>query len=323
MKTLCHPIKLVMLLVLCPAALLPSAPGGEAKRTPAFPGAEGAGQWSKGGRGGKVIAVTNLNDAGPGSLRAAVETKGPRTVIFQVSGTIELTKPLRASHPYLTIAGQTAPGDGICLKGSELQIFDTHDVVIRHLRCRPGDQTSKEGDLDAISISSATDVIIGHCSATWSTDECLSVTRDSDRITVQHCLMAEALTKHSYGSIIASYRGTISYLHNLYASNVSRNPRPSGHQFEKGREKEPGPRIEFRNNVIFNWTWGPGYTGTSDATSERISMNYVGNYLKPGADTSEAYRATAFTIFKGGSQSYSSTATSSTRRCRSATSHNS
>src|SRR6185436_4018340 len=129
-----------------------SGESGDGKRIPAFPGAGGAGQWAKGGRGGKVIAVTNLGDAGPGSLRAAVETPGPRTVIFRVSGTIELTKALRVAHPFLTIAGQSAPGDGICLKGHELQIGNTHDIVIRHLRCRPGDHTSKAGDIDAISM---------------------------------------------------------------------------------------------------------------------------------------------------------------------------
>jgi len=278
-----------------------SRESGDANRTPAFPGAGGAGKWAKGGRGGKAIAVANLEDAGPGSLRAAVETPGPRTVIFRVSGTIELSKPLRVAHPFLTIAGQTAPGDGICLKGQTLQIFNTHDIVIRNLRCRPGDKTSEAGDLDAISLSDAKDVIIDHCSATWSTDECLSVTRDSDRVTVQHCVIAEGLTKHSYGSIIASYRGAISYLGNLYANNISRNPRPSGHQDEKEHVSEPGPRIDFRNNVIHNWTYGPGYSGPGKpATVERIAMNYVRNTLKPGPDTSAGDRARAFTIFQGG-----------------------
>jgi len=301
LKISAHPclIKLVILSVPLSAALFPTA--GEASRFTAFPGAEGAGKWAKGGRGGKVIFVTTLEDSGPGSLRQAVETTGPRTVIFRVSGTIELTKPLRVTHPWLTIAGQSAPGDGICLKGQSLQIGSTHDIVIRYLRCRPGDQTSKPGDMDAISIWDAVDVILDHCSATWSTDECLSVTRDSDRVTVQHCLIAEGLTKHSYGSIIASYRGAISYLGNLYANNISRNPRPSGYQYEKEHAGEPGPRIDFRNNVLYNWTYGPGYAGTDSTTSsERISMNYVGNYLKPGPDTAAVDRAKAFTLFQGG-----------------------
>ncbi|WP_113961838.1 pectate lyase family protein [Roseimicrobium gellanilyticum] len=270
-------------------------------RLPAFPGAEGAGKWSKGGRGGNAIAVTNLNDSGPGSLRAAVEMREPRTILFRVSGTIELQKPIRIAHPFITIAGQTAPGDGICLKGYDLQIGATHDVIVRYLRCRPGDKTSKASERDAISIWDARDIIVDHCSATWSTDECLSVTNDSDRVTVQHCLIAEALTEHSYGSIIGSHRGAISYLYNLYACNRSRNPRPGGYQTSPGHADDPGPRIDFRHNVLFNWDSGPGYTGAGYLEQpERISMNYVGNYLKPGPDTAAPYRNRAFVIYKGG-----------------------
>ncbi|MGC3970988.1 MAG: hypothetical protein QM775_27740 [Pirellulales bacterium] len=248
--------------------------------------------------GGKVIAVTNLNDSGPGSLRAAVETPGPRTVIFRISGTIELAKPLRVVHPYLTIAGQTAPGDGICLKSYSLQIGGTHDIVVRYLRCRPGDKTSQPGEMDAISIWDVKDVVIDHCSATWSTDECLSVTLAADRVTVQHCLIAEGLTKHSYGSIIGSYDGALSFLHNLYANNISRNPRPGGYQSLPDHKQDAGPRIEFRSNVISNWGWGPGYTGSGyHEEPEHIAMNYIGNYLKAGPDSKESGRA--FTIHNG------------------------
>ena len=304
MKTPSHLFNLVILLVPWSAALLPtpSESGGDAKRTPAFPGAEGAGKWARGGRGGKVIAVTNLNDAGPGSLRAAIETPGPRTVIFRVSGTIELTKPLRVAHPYLTIAGQTAPGDGICLKGRELQIGNTHDVVIRYLRCRPGDKTSKPGDLDAISISDAKDVIIDHCSATWSTDECLSVTRDSDRVTVQHCLIAEGLTKHSYGSIIASYRGV-----DLVPAQPLREqhvPQPAARRLpvREGTRERPraAHRLPPQRDLQLELRPRLHRHGRRREQPERIAMNYVGNYLKPGPDTAAADRAKAFTIFKGG-----------------------
>ncbi len=273
----------------------------EAPRLPAFPGAEGAGKWAKGGRGGKVIAVTNLEDSGPGSLRAALEAKGPRTVVFHVSGTIELKTALRIREPFITVAGQTAPGDGICLKNYELQIGQTHDVVVRYLRCRPGDKTSQAGEMDALTIWDSQEVIVDHCSATWSTDECLSVTNDSDRITVQHCLIAEALTSHGLGSIIGCYRGSISFLHNLYAHNRDRNPRASGYQATAGHEADPGPRIEFRGNTLFNWSSGAGYTGSGKAGEpERIAMNYIGNYLKPGADTSTAYRTSAFVVYGGG-----------------------
>ncbi len=282
-------------LISCMASLIQAA-----DRLPAFPGAEGAGKWTSGGRGGRVTEVTTLDDSGPGSLRAALDAREPRTVIFRVSGTIELKAPLRVLHPFITIAGQTAPGDGICLKGYELQIGTTHDVIVRHLRCRPGDKTSKPGDMDALTIWDAQNVIVDHCSATWSTDECLSVTRDTDRITVQHCLIAEALTEHGLGSIIGSYHGDISYLHNLYASNRARNPRPSGYQSTQGHENDPGPRIDFRNNVLFNWQSGAGYTGSDNADEpERIAMNYVGNYLKPGADTSPTYQSLALTIYAG------------------------
>jgi hypothetical protein len=280
---------------------LPAEESPPGPRLPAFPGAEGAGKWAKGGRGGKVVAVTNLNDSGPGSLRAAVEMREPRTVIFRVSGTIGLKKPIRIAHPFITIAAQTAPGDGICLKDYDLQIGATHDVVVRYLRCRPGDKTSKASEMDAISLWDARDVIVDHCSATWSTDECLSVTNDSDRVTVQHCIIAEGLTEHSYGSIIGSHQGAISYLYNLYASNRSRNPRPGGYQISPGHAEDPGPRIDFRHNVIFNWDSGPGYTGAGYTDQpERIAMNYVGNYLKPGLDTAAYYRDRAFVIYKGG-----------------------
>lgn len=272
----------------------------EQLRVPAFPGAAGAGKWARGGRGGRVIAVTNLRDAGPGSLRAAIEARGPRTVIFRVSGTIELKSVLCIRHPFLTIAGQTAPGDGICLKGHGLFIEGTHDVIIRHLRCRPGDKTSRPGEVDAISVSSARDVVIDHCSATWSTDECLSVTRDSDRVTVQHCIIAEALTTHALGSIIGSYGGEISFLHNLFASNRARNPRVSAYQSESGREQSAGPRVDFRQNVIFNWYSGPGYTGSGKPEHpERVAINYVNNYLKPGLDTLASQKLLAFTINQG------------------------
>lgn len=269
-------------------------------RTPAFPGAEGVGMWARGGRGGKVIAVTTLDDSGPGSLRAALETKGPRTVVFRVAGTIELKTPLRIGEPFVTVAGQTAPGDGICVKNYELQIGQTHDVVVRYLRCRPGDKTSKAGEMDALTIWDVQNVIVDHCSATWSTDECLSVTNDSDRVTVQHCLIAEALTTHGLGSIIGTYRGSVSFLHNLYAHNRDRNPRASGYQATAGHAEDPGPRIEFRGNTLFNWSSGAGYTGSGKPdVPERVAVNYVGNYLKAGADTSPAYRACAFTVYGG------------------------
>ncbi len=289
--------KAVLILVLATAFI---AAAESPSRIPAFPGAEGAGKWAKGGRGGRVLRVTNLDDAGPGSLRAAVEAKGPRTVVFDVSGTIALKSALSIKQPFITIAGQTAPGAGICLKGHGLYVSNTHDVIIRHLRCRPGDQALKPGEVDAISLTNARDVILDHCSATWSTDECLSITRDSDRVTVQHCLIAEALTSHSLGSIIGSYEGSISFLHNLFASNRGRNPRLSGYQAEAGRGGTAGPRVDFRHNVIFNWYSGPGYTGTAKPDApERVAFNLVGNHYKPGPDTLASQRGLIFTLHEG------------------------
>ena len=149
---------------------------------PAFPGAEGFGAYTVGGRGGRVLFVTNLADSGPGSLRAACEAEGPRIVLFRVSGLIELESAIRIRNPYITIAGQTAPGHGICLKNYGLSI-STHDVVVRYIRSRPGDLTKKE--MDALSIVDARNVIIDHCSTSWSNDETLSVTGDGKDITVQ------------------------------------------------------------------------------------------------------------------------------------------
>jgi len=275
---------------------------------PAFPGAEGAGAFTPGGRGGKVYLVTTLADylpgkepVIPGSLRAAVEAKEARVVVFRVSGYIDLKTKLGVRNPYITIAGQTAPGDGICLRNYEFYIGNTHDCIVRHLRCRTGDHTSKAGDLDALTLWGAKNVIIDHCSATWATDECLSVTNDSDNVTVQWCIIAEGLTKHSYGSLIGSYGGKLTFHHNLYAHNVSRNPRPTGYHYVKGHENDPGPVIDFRNNVIYNWGSVAGYTGSGDEASspEKHALNYVGNYLKPGPSSPARWAKTAFLLHKG------------------------
>jgi len=245
---------------------------------PAFPGAEGFGAGAKGGRGGKVFVVTTLEDypggkkkAVAGSLRAACEAKGPRTIVFDVAGTIELEKTLSISEPYITIAGQTAPGGGICLSNHGLAV-KTHDVVIRYLRVRPGDTMKKEAD--SISISSGSrDVIIDHCSASWSIDETLSVSGPGiTNVTVQWCIISESLNDsfhkkgpHGYGSLVRT-NGNISFHHNLYAHHRSRSPRP-------GTYGEGSILFDFRNNVIYQG--GRGYTSQDPAR-----VNYVGNYIK-------------------------------------------
>ena len=165
------------------ALALPSASANVVtEKLPAFPGAEGFGAYTPGGRGGKVFLVTNLNDSGPGSLRAACQAEGPRIIVFRVAGIIELQSPLVIRNPYITIAGQTAPGDGICLKKHHTEIRG-HDVIIRYLRFRRGDITRESQD--ALWILGAQNVIIDHCSVSWGSDEILSATHGSRDITVQ------------------------------------------------------------------------------------------------------------------------------------------
>lgn len=216
---------------------------------PAFPGAEGFGANAVGGRGGRIIEVSNLDDSGPGSLRAAIEAEGPRIVVFRTGGTIELKSELVLANPFITIAGQTAPGGGITLKThpanprSALTIArGAHDVVIRHLRSRPGPHDgfprSKSGKADtsevkdAIQILGARKVVLDHCSASWATDEVVSTFFDSQDITIQWCIIAEALRKSrpdqqlpGKGLLIGSKGAKrISVHHNLLVHNVGRNP---------------------------------------------------------------------------------------------------
>lgn len=250
-----------------------------ATKPPAFPGAEGFGASATGGRGGEVYEVTNLNDAGPGSLRDAV-SQGNRTVVFRVSGTIDLQSRLKVEVPNITIAGQTAPGDGICLRGHELFITNTDNVIVRFLRLRPGDQAKTE--LDALTIWTSTNVIVDHCSMSWSTDSLNDVVKESGWVTVQYCILAEPLVQsvHSKGShgYATGWDGRVkgqvgaggSFHHNLIAHAASRAPRIG--YFKTGRGL-----IDCRNNVIYNS--GPSYGAEGD------DVNFVNNYYRPGPDT--------------------------------------
>ncbi len=274
------------------AALLVSWLVTTAGAVPAFPGAEGFGAQSVGGRGGQVLFVTNLDDSGPGSLRAAVDTDGPRTVIFRISGTITLKSSLVITKPYITIAGQTAPGYGICLKDNALAIAADH-VIVRYLRCRPGDNTKAESD--AISISSGRDIIVDHCSASWSVDETLSASTGGQlsHVTVQWCIISESLHNsthhkgpHGYGSLIRGGWGNgYTYHHNLYAHHHARLPRPGNYN---DCSKDPNGFIfDFRNNIIYNWAGrAAGYNADgSNGTDSITKMNFVGNYYKAGVNS--------------------------------------
>ncbi|MBI5775404.1 MAG: pectate lyase [Verrucomicrobia bacterium] len=264
---------------------------------PAFPGAEGFGANSAGGRGGRVIEVTTLADAGPGSLRAAVESAEPRIVVFRVAGTIELKTEMVLANPFITIAGQTAPGGGITLKThpsntrSALTIArGTHDVIIRHLRSRPGPhegfpkrKAGKEADSsevkDAIQILGARNVILDHCSASWATDEVISTFYDAQDITIQWCIIAEALRKSrpdqslpGKGLLVGSKGGQrISIHHNLLVHNVGRNPLIKA-----------GGIVDVVNNVVL----APASVAMAiDAELAHSPANFVGNYvLAPKAD---------------------------------------
>jgi len=275
---------LAIILLLYPAT-------GFAENQLAFPGAEGFGAYSKGGRGGQVLYVTNLDDQGEGSLRWAIEKEGPRTIVFEISGTIDLKETLEIKNPFVTIAGQTAPGDGICLKGETLLIH-THDVIIRYIRVRLGDGKhgigSKQGK-DAISVRAGEDIIIDHCSTSWALDEVLSVSSQYPtltRVTVQWCFITEALNPdgHGFGSLIRGAGGSkYSYLHNLYAHNCARSPRP-GNYNRNSYDKDPlGLLLDFRNNVLYNWA--RDHAGYNSDRKSVTRLNYVSNYLIPGENS--------------------------------------
>ncbi len=270
-----------------------SIDAGFCQETPAFPGAEGFGAYSKGGRGGDVYTVTNLKDDGKGSLRYGIEkAKGPRTIVFAVSGLIKLKSTLEVENDYITIAGQTAPGDGICLRDACLEIQANH-VIVRYIRSRLGAEGGRESD--AISISRGHNIILDHCSASWSVDEmfsCSTGRKDAiDNVTVQWSIISEALHNsihhkgpHGYGALIRGcYGARYTYHHNLFAHNYSRNPRPGNYDYNTHEKDPEGLHFDFRNNVMYNWGGNrPGY----DADKESVCQyNYVGNYAKRGPDS--------------------------------------
>lgn len=248
---------------------------------PAFPGAEGGGMYSFGGRGGRVIVVNSLEDSGPGTLREACEQGGARIVVFNVAGIIQLKTPIILRAPYITIAGQTSPGDGVCVAGETFWI-DTHDVIIRHMRFRRGETWVGRRD-DAIGGNPVGNIMIDHVSASWGLDENMSIYRHmfddgtgkppkklgTVNITIQNSIFSEALDtyNHSFGSTLGGEN--CSFHRNLWANNAGRNPSIGWNGI-----------FNFTNNIVYNW-WHRSVDG-GDYTA---LYNIINNYYKPGPVT--------------------------------------
>lgn len=250
-------------------------------KIPAFPGAWGGGMYSFGGRGGKVIVVTNLNDSGPGSFREACETGGPRIVLFNVAGIIKLKERIRVRAPYITIAGNTAPGDGVCIAGNTVEL-ETHDVIVRHMRFRRGETWVGDRN-DSFGGNPTGNIMIDHVSASWGLDECMSMYRHmyqppeggkelklpTVNITIQNSIASEGLNtyNHAFGSTIGGLNST--FHHNLWACNGGRNP-------SVGMYGD----FTFVNNVLFNWVHR-----TVDGGDNKSYFSIYNNYFKPGPAT--------------------------------------
>ena len=278
------------IIMACAALLaLPTASMAEENSPIAFPGAEGWGRFATGGRGGRVVFVTNTEDYTSsetpieGSLRAALQAEGndPITIVFRTSGRIDLKEVLKVNRGNITLAGQTAPGDGICISGRRIY-FSGNNYIIRYLRFRMGDgNQSNESSLD---IENATNVIVDHCSLSWSVEENVTM-YDNKYTTMQWCILTESLKdsnhpkgEHGYGGIWGGKNA--SFHHNMLANHDSRNPRFDHPQvYENPDNPARRGHVDFRNNVIFNWGNNNTYGG------EGGWFNLVNNYYKQGKDS--------------------------------------
>ena len=279
-------LRLEILCLLSVGMMLGGSSSSASAQLLAFPGAEGAGKFSLGGRDGDVYVVSNLNNSGAGSLRQAIDTApaSGRMIVFSVGGTIDLATDVNIDSPNITIAGQTAPG-GITLARRALRISNTHDVILQHVAVRPGDYYTAPNvyEPDSIWINGSSDVVLDHVSASWSTDEVLSVTHGSTNVTVQWSLIAEALHNsnhskgnHGYGGII--HGGETTLHHNLYAHNRSRNPATGN--WDKDAPITPA-HLDIVNNVIYN----PGDRYSYSGGDDEYQVNWAGNYGIEGPNT--------------------------------------
>jgi pectate lyase len=256
----------VVALVAVSGVVAPAAAGSAPALAPvAFPGAEGFGAQATGGRGGEVYHVTNLNDSGSGSFRDAVSEEN-RIVVFDVGGYISLASPLHVSSN-ITIAGQTAPGDGVATRGYQVSFSDSENVIVRYMRFRHG--LTPDQNRDAITMDGASTIVFDHVSASWGRDENFSI-NSSQNITVQYSIISEGLEPHSCGGLVQSDGVTLS--HNLYAHNKTRNPKSKG-------------VLQYVNNVVYNWGSDAYILGDSAGIS---NANALGNYFVAGPSTSGA-----------------------------------
>lgn len=285
------------------AMLIPAAED-ELGTALAFPGAEGGGMYTTGGRGGRIIRVTNLNDSGEGSLRAAVEATGARIVVFDVAGIIELQSQLKIRNGNLTIAGQTAPGDGICIK-NYATVIEADNVIIRFVRFRLGDEGPNAGDgEDAIWGRRHSDIILDHCSMSWSIDECASFYGNAN-FTMQWCILTESLRNsmhdkgnHGYGGIWGGENA--SFHHNMLSNHDSRNPRFDHPEiYENPSDPDRRGNVDYRNNAVYNWGSNSTYGG------EGGHFNMVANYYRKGpASRDRRYFIDANGIYTSSSTDY-------------------